>query len=174
MLWLKLIGKFLKVLKEGATPAQIALGFVLGWAIGLIPGWPAQVWVLVLVLLVLQANLSMALVGVALAAGLGWLLDPVLDGLGAAILNAGPLRGLFTVLYNSPPWGVTRFNNTVVMGATVAGVVSAVALFPLVVWAVRWYRERLLERIKRLKVVQMLMGTRIVAFYQRLESMGLV
>lgn len=174
MLWLKIIGKFLKVLKEGATPAQIALGFALGWAIGLIPGWPAQAWVLMLVLLVLRANLSMALAGVALAAGLGWLLDPLLDGLGGAILTTDALRGVFTALYNSPPWGLTRFNNTVVMGGTVASAASAILLFPLLIRAVHWYRERLLQRIARLKVVQMLMGTRIVAFYQRLEQMGLV
>ena len=68
MFWLKIVGTFLKTLKEGATPSQIALGFVLGWAIGMVPGWPLQVWGLLLLLLILQANLGIALAAWALAA----------------------------------------------------------------------------------------------------------
>jgi uncharacterized protein (TIGR03546 family) len=174
MLWLKLIGKILKTLKDGATPAQIALGFVLGWGIGLIPGWPVQVWLLVAALLVLQANIGMAFVGAAIAAALGWLFDPALDALGAAVLTAGPLQGLFTSLYNSPPWGLTRFNNTAVMGAGLTALVSAVVLFPLLVRGVRWYRGRLLERLARLPLVKFLLGTRIVGWYRKLDELGLL
>lgn len=174
MFWLKIVAKILNTLKEGATPAQIALGFVLGWAIGLVPGWPVQVWLLVLLLLVLQANLTMAIVGAALAASLAWLFDPLVDALGATVLHAGALQGLFTQWYNSPPWGFTRFNNTVVMGASVAAVVSAVVLFPLVVWGVRAYRERLLARISRWRIAQVLMGTKVVRVYRRLQELGLL
>ena len=174
MFWLKIVAKILNTLKEGATPAQIALGFVLGWAIGLVPGWPVQVWLLLLVLLVLQANLTMALVGAAIAAALAWVFDPLLDALGAAVLQAGSLQGLFTRLYNSPPWSLTRFNNTVVMGASVAAVVTAIVLFPLIVRGVRAYRERLLARIDTLRIVQVLKGTKLFGLYRRLQELGLV
>lgn len=174
MFWLKIVGRILRTLKEGGAPAQIALGFVLGWAIGLVPGWPVQVWLLLVVLLVLQANLTMALVGAAVASALAWLLDPLLDALGAAVLHLGALQGLFTRLYNSPPWGLTRFNNTAVMGSSVAAVVCAVVFFPLVIWGVRAYRERFLERISRWRIAKMLKGTKIVRWYQRLQELGLV
>ena len=174
MIWLKIVARILRTLKEGATPAQIALGFVLGWAIGLIPGWPVQVWALLLILLVLQANIGIAFVGAGIAAALAWLLDPVLDALGAAVLQAGALRGLFTTLYNSPPWALTRFNNTVVMGASVAAVVTAIALFPAVVAGVKWYRERLLERIAKWRVITVLKQSRWLKWYFRLQEMGLV
>jgi uncharacterized protein (TIGR03546 family) len=173
MVWLKILAKLLRVLKDGATPAQIALGFVLGWAIGMIPGWPVQVWLLVLLLLVLQANLSMALVGMAVAAALSWIFDPALDALGGAVLTAGPLQGLFTGLYNSPPWGLTRFNNTIVMGGMLVALVTGSALFPLVVRGVRWYRERLLARMDKWRLVQVLKSSRLYGWYQRLHDLGL-
>jgi uncharacterized protein (TIGR03546 family) len=116
----------------------------------------------------------MAFVGAAIAAALGWLFDPALDALGAAVLTAGPLQGLFTSLYNSPPWGLTRFNNTAVMGAGLTALVSAVVLFPLLVRGVRWYRERLLERLARLPLVKFLLGTRIVGWYRKLDELGLL
>ena len=174
MVWLKIVAKILRVLKDGATPAQIALGFVLGWAIGMIPGWPVQVWLLVLLVLVLQANLSMAIVGAAVAALLSWIFDPALDAVGGAVLTAGPLQGLFTRMYNSPPWSLTRFNNTIVMGGMLVALVSAVVLFPLVVRGVRWYRERLLARIDKWRVVQVLKSSRLYGWYQRLHDLGLV
>ncbi len=174
MIWLKMIARILRTLKEGATPAQIALGFVLGWALGLIPGWPLHVWLLLLVLLVLQANIGMAAVGSLFAAALAWLLDPLLDALGAAVLQAGALQGLFTRLYNSPPWALTRFNNTVVMGASVAAVLSAVVLFPAVVAGVKWYRTRLLERIAKWRIMGVLKQSRWLGWYRRLEELGLV
>lgn len=174
MIWLRILARLLNTLKEGATPAQIALGFVLGWALGLIPGWPVQVWLLLLLLLVLQANLSMAIVGWTLAVVLAWLFDPWLDALGEAVLRAEALRGLFTALYNSPPWALTRFNNTVVMGASVTAVVSAVVLFPLLTRGVVAYRERLLARLDSFRIVQALKGTRLFGLYRRLQDMGLV
>lgn len=174
MFWLKIIGTILKTLKDGATPAQIALGFVLGWAIGLTPGWPVQVWAILLLLLILQANLSMAIAAWLLAAAVGWLFDPLTDRLGAIILRADALQETFTAMYNLPPWALTRFNNTVVMGAFAASIVSAPVLFPLIILAVRWYRERLLARITKFRVVQMIMGSRLFAFYQRLQELGLV
>ena len=173
MVWLKILAKLLRVLKDGATPAQIALGFVLGWAIGMIPGWPVQVWLLVLLLLVLQANLSMAFVGMAVAAALSWIFDPALDALGGAVLTAGPLQGLFTGLYNSPPWSLTRFNNTIVMGGMLVALVTGSALFPLVVRGVRWYRERLLARMNKWRLVQLLKSSRLYGWYQRLHDLGL-
>lgn len=174
MIWLKLIGKILSTLKDGATPAQIALGFVLGWMIGMIPGWPVQVWAVILLLLILQANLGMAFVGMAFASALAWIFDPLLDALGASILGAEALHGIFTTMYNLPPWALTRFNNTVMMGAFAAAIGSSVVLFPLIARAVRWYREVLLARITRFKFVQVILGSRIVGWYRRLEEMGLV
>jgi len=174
MIWLKIVARILRTLKEGATPAQIALGFVLGWAMGLIPGWPLQAWLLLLLLLVLQANIGIAFVGLALAAAVAWLFDPLLDALGAAVLQAGALQGLFTSLYNSPPWALTRFNNTVVMGASVAAVVTAFALFPAVVVGVKWYRTRLLERIAKWRVIGVLKQSRWLKWYFRLQELGLV
>jgi uncharacterized protein (TIGR03546 family) len=123
---------------------------------------------------VLRANITMAFVGAAIAVAVAWLLDPVLNALGAAVLGAGPLRGLFTTLYNSPPWSITRFNNTVVMGASLAAVVTAIVLFPLTVRGVRLYRERLLERVARLRVVQVLKGTKLFSLVQRLQDLGLI
>jgi uncharacterized protein (TIGR03546 family) len=152
MLTLKLLGRLINALNAGAAPWQIAGGLVLGFLLGLIPGWPVHVMALLVLILLLDVNLTLAGVGALTAAALAWLADPWLDRLGAWLLAWESLRGAYTVLYNSPPLALTRFNNTVVMGATVLGTIIAAALFPLLIWGVRLYRARLLVWVEKLGI----------------------
>ena len=178
MLALKFIGWILKAMKEGPTPRQLAGGIVLGFIAGFIPGWPVQVWVLVLLTLILKVNLSMVIIGWSVGVGMGYIIDPLLDSVGGWLLQMESLRDIWTAMYNAPPWGLTRFNNTVVMGSLVVGVLLSIAAFPLLTWAVRAYRERFLARVGKFKIVQMVTGSRwgsrLIGFYRRLEQLGFV
>lgn len=173
MMWLKLLGRILQVLREGATPRQIAGGFVLGFALGLIPGWPIQAFLLLAVLFLINVNLTMAGVGAVIASGLAVLLDPVIDAIGAfALEDLHVLRGLWTALYNTPPLALTRFNNTAVMGSMVVGVIGAAIWFPILIWAVRVYRERVLAWVNRLWIVRTITGSRLFIGLARVASLG--
>lgn len=171
MLWLRIAGWLLRVLKEGPTPRQIAGGLVLGWAIGIVPGWPLQVWLLLLLVLILRVNLTMVLAGGVLGAAFGWAAAPALDALGAWVLqDVAALQPLWTALYNSPPWALTRFNNTVVMGSMVVALAVVLAGFPLLVRGVHLYRTRLLPHVQKLRVVQAITGSRLYGLYQRVSQ----
>ena len=63
MLIMKLIGKTLKALRDGATPGQIAGGFTLGLALGLFPGWPLQVLALFFLIRLLNVNIAISILG---------------------------------------------------------------------------------------------------------------
>ena len=80
--------------------------------------------------------------------------DPALDALGYAVLGLPALRTAFTTLQNLPvvPW--TRFNDTVVMGGFVAGIVLWVPVFLLFVFLVNLYRRRIRERIARSRIAR--------------------
>lgn len=178
MLALKFIGWILKALKEGPTPGQLTGGILLGFITGLIPGWPLQVWILLLLILILKVNLSMVIVGWFFGIVAGLIIDPLLDTVGGWILQADSLREMWTALYNSPPWALTHFNNTVVMGSLVVGLLTSILAFPMLTWAVKAYRTRFLARITQFKFVQLVTGSRwgsrLIAFYRRLEQLGFV
>jgi len=73
---------------------------------------------------------------------------------GAGLLGAPALRGLWTALYNMPVVPFTNFNNTVVLGSFVVWLVSVVPLYFLMRWAVAKYRATLLERLKKMRFFQ--------------------
>lgn len=88
------------------------------------------------------------------------------------------LAGIWTAMYNSPPWGLTRFNNTVVMGSFVISVVVGIVAFPFLSWGVKAYRERFLARVGKFRIVQLIAGSRwgsrLFGFYQHLQQLGFV
>ena len=173
MLTLKLLGRVINALNSGAAPWQIAGGMVLGFMLGLIPGWPLQVFLLLLIMFILNVNLTIAGVGAVLASASAWIFDPIVDRIGGWVLqDIGALQGLWTALYNYPPMVLTRFNNTVVMGAMVVGVVGGIIWFPLLIWLVNVYRERFLVWVQRLWIMRLITGSKIFAFYQRVSSLG--
>ncbi len=62
MFWFKLIRDFISILREGQTPAQVAGGFALGSILGLSPMLTLQGVLVWLIILVIDVNLSAALV----------------------------------------------------------------------------------------------------------------
>ena len=78
MFWLQIIKGFISVLRSGQTPRQIAAGFALGAIVGLMPFLTLQGLLLWLVILVLDVNLSAALLAVTLFALLSYIIDPLL------------------------------------------------------------------------------------------------
>lgn len=175
MIWMRLVGWILRALREGPTPRQLSGGLALGLALGLIDGWPIQNWLLLLLILILSVNITMALAGAILGGLLGLLLDPVADALGGWLLLDMPaLQGLWTALYNSPPWALTRFNNTVALGSTVLALVLIPIVFVAGAWAVRSYRERVLTRLKGMRWVQAIMGSRFYGWLLKVQDMGFI
>ncbi len=177
MLWLKLLGRVINALNKGADPWQIAGGMVLGFMLGLIPGWPIQAFALLLLMFIVNVNLTIAGVGAVVASATAWLFDPIVDRVGGWVLqDIGALRGLWTQLYNYPPMGLTRFNNTVVMGALVVGLVGAIIWFPLLIWLVRVYRERFLAWVQNLWIMRVISGSKLfqtgLHWYHRITSLG--
>jgi uncharacterized protein (TIGR03546 family) len=175
MIWMRLVGWILRVLREGPTPRQLSGGLALGMAMGLIDGWPIQNLLLLLLLLILSVNIGSALLGAVLGSMLGLLLDPVADALGGWLLqDIGALQGVWTAMYNSPPWALTRFNNTVALGSTVLALVLIPIVFVAGAWAVRNYRERVLTRLKGARWVQAIMGSRFYGWFLKVQDMGFI
>ena len=173
MFWLKLVSNFIKILREGQTPAQVAGGFALGSILGLSPMMTLQGAVIWLIILVLDVNLSAATLAMLVFSLFAFIFDPVFHQLGYLILsNVEGLKGVWTALYNAPVAPLTRFNNTVVMGSFI----SALILFAPVYFGMKKfviaYRSTVGKRIEKMKIYQVISKSWIVQTYQRIRNMG--
>lgn len=172
MFWLKLVANFIKILREGQTPAQVAGGFALGSILGLSPMLTLQGLLVWLVILVLDVNLSAATLSLLAFSLIAFIFDPLFHHLGYYLLvDIDGLKSLWTILYNAPIAPMTRFSNTVVMGSFV----SAVILFPLVYFGMKKfvvaYRTTVGARIEKMKIYQVVSKSWIVQTYRRIRRM---
>lgn len=171
MFFLQFISKFIKVMRAGASPAQIAGGFALGALIGFMPFFSLQSAVIFCLLFLLNVNLSAATLAIFVFSFGAFLLDPFFHDLGFYLLTGmQALQGVWTKLYNMPVAPLTRFNNTVVMGSFAGGLVLLAPIYFGMKKLVVAYREGLEAKIKKWKIVQVITGSKLWQWYERLRD----
>ena len=173
MFWFTLVRDFIKILREGQTPAQVAGGFALGSILGLSPMLTLQGAVVWLIIFVLNVNLSAALLALSVFSLFAFLLDPAFHWVGYQVLvNIESLQGLWTSLYNAPVAPLTRFNNTVVMGSFVSALVLFVPVYLGMKRFVLAYRASVGQKIANWKVYQVIKQSSLVQWYEKLRDWG--
>jgi len=169
---LKLIAKFLKILNSDAEPGQISLALCLALVAGLTPlTSPHNLLVLLLVCL-LRANLAAFLLGLLVFTGIAYLFDPLFNQLGLALLTAGPLQSLWTAMYNITLFRLENFNNSIIMGSLVVSLVLFVPLYLLFNLLIAKYREHLLNWVKKSRLMQVFMASKLYKLYQTVSGLG--
>lgn len=173
MFWLNFISQFIKAMRAGQTPRQIAGGFSLGFVIGLMPFWTLQGVAVFLIMFFVNVNLASGTLAIFICSFLAYLLDPLFHHLGYFLLTGIPaLQGIWEALYNLPIAPLSRFNNTVVMGSFVVGLVSFVPVFFGMKKFVLVYRSHLEDRIKKWKIVKIIQGSKLYQLFEKIRDLG--
>ena len=173
MFWLKIVRDFIKILREGQTPHQVAGGFALGSIVGLSPVFTLQGFLVWVIILMLDVNLSAAILAFSLFSLVAFLSDPLFHWFGFQILVQIPLlQGFWTWMYNAPVAPLTRFNNTVVMGSFVAAILVAMPTYFGFKKFVVAYRASVGSRVARWKVYQIINRSTLVTWYRKIRDLG--
>jgi len=173
MFWLQLVSNFIKILRAGQTPRQIAGGFTFGALAGFSPVLTLQGIALWLIIFTLDVNLSAALLAFMLSALVVYLLDPVFHELGYFFLvSLEVLRPFWTALYNAPLAPLTRFNNTLVLGSLVGGIVLSPGVYFGMKSFVVAYRTHIGSRFEKWKIYQVLSKNAFVKWYRKIRDLG--
>ena len=163
---LKLIQSLAKTLHSDGTPTQIAAGVALGAALGLTPILNVHNLVILLLLAVLNVSFGAGVLAWGLFVPLGFVLDPLFDAIGRALLVGTPaLRPIWVAMDNAPVLPYTNFNNTVVLGSVVAWLALFVPIFILARIGVVRYRATIGERVRRSRAYKALQASQIYNVY---------
>ncbi|MFQ3231527.1 TIGR03546 family protein [Reinekea sp.] len=161
--------KVFKALNSAVGPWQLAFAAALAMIIGLTPLWSVHNAIILLLAFILRVHISTFFVFWAVFSGLAYLLDPWFHQLGMAWLSNPSLTPFWTDLYQSQWWQVAHFNHSITLGSLA---VSLVLFFPVAVLfrlSINKYRERMLPWVDKLKVVQVLKGSKLYDLYSRVS-----
>lgn len=121
----KALKMLLAAIRGSNSPGQVGFGIALGMVIGLIPKDSLFAYAFGLVVFATNVNLLATSLSAFCFTWIGAFLDPVSHQVGYYVLTQPGLQSTFLWLYEQPlvPW--TRFQNTVVMGSLLIGLISA-------------------------------------------------
>ncbi len=163
--------KLIRMMHSETDPRQISLGFALGMIPGFTPLASLHNLLVLLASLLFRVNIGAALLSWGAFKILAYALDPLFHQIGLFVLTRiGFLKGLWTALYNAPIFPYTRFNNTVVMGSLIFSILAFLPVY----WGgkvmILKYRETLMERLNRLKIVQLFRASSLYKWYSRYSA----
>jgi len=169
---LKALARILKVLNSETEPSQISLAFCLALITGFTPLWSLHNLIVFLLALIIRVNLSTFILGTVVLSGMAYLLDPIFSWIGVIVLTADPFESLWTGLYNITLFRLAKFNNSIVMGSLLVSLALFVPTLILANLAIRSYRERVLQWVRKSRVVEALTATRFYSLYESVSGWG--
>jgi uncharacterized protein (TIGR03546 family) len=162
---LKLLQSLFKTLHSEGTPGQVAAGMMLGAGIGLTPLLSLHNLVLFAAIVLLNVSFGGGMLGLALFTPVGFVLDPLFDRVGLALLRAPGLQALWTDWYNIPVVPYTNFNNSVTLGSFVVWLALTIPIFLLAKVGIARYRATWGERVMNSKFMKGLKASKAYNVY---------
>jgi len=164
---IKLIQSLVKALNSEGTPGQVAAGIAVGSCLGFTPLLSLHNLLIVGAILFFRVSVPGATLGWLIFTPAGFLLDPVFDRVGTALLvdNAW-LTGVWSAAYNAPVVALANPTNTIVVGSLVGWAVLALPIFFAARWGVSWYRRTIYARYKDAKFFRALRASKLYNVYQ--------
>jgi uncharacterized protein (TIGR03546 family) len=151
------IAKFIVALNGNRSKTQIAAGWSWGILLGLVPPGNLLWVVLFIVSFFFTHHHGSKLVILILIKLFFPFIAPQLDIIGWEILHIEALEGFYRTLYNTPFVLFTRFNNTLVAGGFIGGIVLFIPVFLLVVFTVPGIRAALRPKIAKSSLTKSLL-----------------
>jgi uncharacterized protein (TIGR03546 family) len=159
--------KLISILNSKTKPEELAMGVVFGMFAGFLMGAPLNLIVIFLILVVINANISMFLFSMLIFKLLAFGVDIAGDKLGYAVLTTGFMKTAGKAMLSMPLVPFTKFNYTVIMGDLIIGIVLIPFLWIGTIKFVDYYRTHIQAKVDKFKVVKMI---KMSGFYDTYKS----
>ena len=153
--------KLLKELNSARNEKFIALAVSLGLVAGFLPFFNIFTFVIFVLALILRIPFGLFLGSAGVFSVLGYFLDPLFHKFGYLILTSELFKPIFEYLYNLPLMRYSGFNNTIVMGALISGIIIGAVLYFVLSKFVLNYREIVFSYLSKYKILKWLVPEKI-------------
>ncbi len=153
----KYIGKLLGALNANRSPGELAHAFSLGMLLAFVPKNNALWYILFVITLFLRIHKGAFLLTVLLGSLIVPFADPLFDRIGYAVLTFAPMEQWYRAMLDVPFVAFTRFNNTIVAGALVSGIVLYVPFYMSARLFIKVWRRRIQPAIAESAALKVLM-----------------
>jgi len=140
------------------SPHELALGVAFGMLIGIMPKDSAIPWLIALVFLLSRGNLLCGIVSAIALSVFAPMIDVWSDKMGMALLSVESLQTTYASWMELSWVAWTRFNNTVVAGSFLIGLIAWLPVYLLGQVFFRMWGISFIERVMQTRVMRFLFG----------------
>lgn len=152
---LNYIVKFTRALNSNSKPEQIANAFCIGILLGFMPKNNLLWYLLFVFFLFVRFNKSGYFIMLIIGSLIAPLCDGIFDTVGYAALTFKPLENFYSALLDVPFVGFTRFNNSVVCGSLLCGLIVYIPLFILTLFGIKAWRKYIAPSFNNSKIFKL-------------------
>lgn len=145
---------FLKALNSNSKPSQIANSFCIGLILGFMPKNNLLWYMLFIFFAFVRINKCGYYIMILIGTLFAYLLDPVFDKIGWAVLNFAPLENFYVWALDVPFVGFTKFNNTIVAGSLVFGLLMYIPFYIVMYIFIKLWRKHIAPAFNDSKVLK--------------------
>ena len=126
---LTLFAKLFKALNAEGNPAQVSMGFTIGMVVGLTPFFSLSNLLLLFAVCIFRINFTAFMLSAVVFSGIAYLFDPLMERFGYALLTAPWLQDIWIAFYSIDFMRLAHFNNSLVLGGFISGLILATPFF---------------------------------------------
>ncbi len=167
---IRYIVKMFRALNANANPGEIAHAFSIAVLLGFLPKNNLLWYLLFIFFLFVRINKGAYFILMFLFSMIAPLADPVFNSVGYKILTLPALESTFSTLIEIPFVGFTRFNNTIVMGSLLCGIILYIPVYIFGRAFVKIWRTVIASRIRKNPVMKAFYKLPLVDKFRNLAS----
>lgn len=156
---------FIKGIVKENSPSAIALAIAFGFVIGIIPKSNLTAQSIFILAMVIRTNTGFLILSILIFSFISPVIDPLTDRIGYFILTLPSLNKVFNWMYNTPVIAWSDFNNTVVMGGVVVGLILFLPVYYYSKKFGVYYNSFLKEKIAKSRVSKVLKASWLFEWY---------
>lgn len=151
---LKYLVNLLKAFNANVKPSQIANSFCIGLILGFMPKNNLLWYILLLFFAFVRINKPGYFIMMIVGSCLAPLADSLFDKVGYAVLTFSPFENFYAWLLDVPFVGFTRFNNTIVCGSLISGIICYIPLYILMYFIIKAWRKWIAPKFNDSKLLK--------------------
>jgi len=144
--------KFLKSLNSAESSQALSLALSLGLISGFLPSFNVINILILLIVFSFRIPIGLYFASSAVFAIVGYFLDPLFHYTGLYLLQNSNLTSFWTSLYNTPFLRWSGFNNTIILGSFIWGIVLAPIFYVVLNKLSDKYREKVFPILQKSKL----------------------
>ncbi|MEO1923745.1 MAG: TIGR03545 family protein [Nautiliaceae bacterium] len=144
---------FFKELNSASSKNMIALAVVLGLISGFLPTFTPINYFILFTVFIFRIPLGLYFASFGIFSLISYLIDFIFNKIGYWLLTNELLEPFWTFLYNFPFMRWSGFNNTLVLGSLITGIVIGVIVYIFLIKSIDYYRKTVFPRLKKIKYI---------------------